>query len=332
MGKSRKIFDVSQGNPYEDGIDYDRQECSVWLPLLDQVGDGPSVSTIYHGVAKRLVRNVKAEPGQSFLDVGCGTGISTLELLLQHPEIFVLGLDESFGMLNVARYKFHKITGGGLLAATDGDKGLLSYWQGFRGDSLLYGDHAEFYLGRLEDIDFLPGDSLDGAIANQSLHWIDLEIAFGKLGELLKEGGKLTWNTASHFYDDSEFPSSEFAFRYNNFFRFVLDELSGRGIELKDYRNLARPTHSFDSIREISLKHGFETDQVAIHLIRKDLQIFIDQYVRPLIGQLIVSEVEPEELERITQEAIAKAVNSPQALRDKQHKYEINPIFVSTKK
>jgi len=329
--KNEKIFDVSKGNPYGDGRYYDYQEVNTWMPQVVEERGNHILLSIYHAVARRLVSHVTAKPGQRWLDIGCGTAISTLELLLQNPELIVLAIDEEEGMLGVAKYKFHKQDGTNILTEAD-DPRLLQYWELFRAKSESFVDQVRFHLGSFQDFEIAKSESFDGAIANQSLHWMDPAEAFKKLGELLKPGSSIVWNTASHFYNNATFPSAEFALRYNDFFGFVLDELAKSGIVTTDYKTLATPPHNLNSIKTISSKQGFETEQVATHLCTTDLQVFISQYIPALVKQLVAEEVDEAELEAKVQSAIAAAISKPGSLQDRTHKYDVNTIFISTKK
>ncbi len=74
---------TQQGNPYigdlDRGINYDAYESSFFL--IDQVEDFPKLSRVYKTGSKRLVDRLNLKNGDRVLDVGSGTGISTLEIL-----------------------------------------------------------------------------------------------------------------------------------------------------------------------------------------------------------------------------------------------------------
>lgn len=54
---------------------------------------------------KRTVRSLALEPGQRVLDLATGTGDLAIQIARRHPEVGVVGLDPSEGMLAVARTK-----------------------------------------------------------------------------------------------------------------------------------------------------------------------------------------------------------------------------------
>jgi len=53
----------------------------------------------------KSVKLLSPKPGESFLDVGCGTGDSSIKLIERCPEASVIGIDPSPYMLDVARNK-----------------------------------------------------------------------------------------------------------------------------------------------------------------------------------------------------------------------------------
>lgn len=54
---------------------------------------------------KRTVRSLALEPGQRVLDLATGTGDLAIQIARRHPDVSVVGLDPSQGMLEVARSK-----------------------------------------------------------------------------------------------------------------------------------------------------------------------------------------------------------------------------------
>ena len=53
----------------------------------------------------KSINLLSPEPGESFLDVGCGTGDSSIKIIERCPEASVIGIDPSPYMLDVARNK-----------------------------------------------------------------------------------------------------------------------------------------------------------------------------------------------------------------------------------
>ncbi|GAA0248895.1 class I SAM-dependent methyltransferase [Saccharothrix mutabilis subsp. mutabilis] len=59
----------------------------------------------YHAALRRSARALGLRPGQRVLDLGCGTGASTAALLAVAPEVEVVAVDASAGMVAEARAK-----------------------------------------------------------------------------------------------------------------------------------------------------------------------------------------------------------------------------------
>lgn len=323
-----------EGNPYEGdlgkGIEYDKYEAN--FPVIMQEGNFPRIFTNYRLGARELITHCSAQKDQRVLDLGSGTGISTLELLQQKRGISVVGIEISEGMLLITRYKFHQDNGEELLAQVKDEK-LLQYWEDFRKESKEYYDQVKFLQENFEETNKIASESIDIAIGNQFMHWTDLSKSFKQLNKFLRKGGEVIWNSASHFYNDAQFPVAEFGFRYNDFFAYVLDYVCSKGgFTAKDYHSLSKPPHNFESIRSTTEDQGFETEQIVTLLIKVDLQAFVQNHVPVFVRQLITSEVDPNELEARVKEAIGRAIVNPKALQDTQHKYDIIPIFKSVKK
>ena len=323
-----------EGNPYEGdlgkGIEYDKYEAN--FPVIVQEGNFPKISTTYRLAARELVGYSSAREDQRVLDMGSGTGISTLELLQQKRGTSIVGIEISQGMLLVARYKFHQDEGQELLVQVTDEK-LLQYWRDFREESKEYRDKVEFLQGDFQKTEEIVPDSVDRAIGSQFMHWTDLSKSFKQLSRFLRTKGEVIWSSASHFYNDTQFPAAKFGFRYNDFLAYVLDDVCSKGgFTAKDYHSLSQPQHDFKSVKSIANEQGFENEQIATHLRTLDLQMFVQNHVPVFVRQLITSEVDSEELEARVKEAIGRAIVNPKALQDTKHKYDVIPIFRSVKK
>lgn len=321
----------NQGNPYLDGLEkgiaYDTYEANA--EIIEQAGSFSRISTMYRAGASRLISYLSINSNQKVLDMGSGTGISTLEVLSQNPEIKVVGVEISKGMLAVARYKFNFDDGQEILKVVD-DKNLLRYWKRFREESRKYTGQVIFVQDDFQSTDKIYEKSIDAAVGNQFMHWTDLSKTFGQLRRVLKDGSPAIWNSASHFYEDSQFPSREYGFRYNDFLAYVLDEVA-KEVKVDDYKTLSRPEHDLGSIRRISQEQGFNTRQVGTYLMPVDLQVFVRNHVPVFVRQLVKDEIGTAEIEDITRRAVAIAINNPKALNDTTHKYDIVPVFESRK-
>lgn len=321
------------GNPYDGdlskGIEYDKFE--VNCPIVVQEGNYPQILGTYRAAARELVKHSSVRGGQRVLDMGSGTGISTLELLQQKKGTSAVGIEMSEGMLLVAKYKFHQNDGKEILAQVQ-DERVLQYWNQFKEESIGYSDRVEFLPGDIQVTEDIAPESLDSAIGSQFMHWTDLSRTFKQLNRFLKEKGEVIWSSASHFYDDAPFPAAKYGFRYNDFLAYVLDEVCSEGkLAANDYRSLSKPVHNFESIKSITAEQGFETEQVATNLRIFDLQFLVQNQIPVFVRNLITSEVDPKGLEALIKSAIGKAIVNPKALRDLQHKYEIVPVFKSVK-
>lgn len=58
------------------------------------------------GIRAALVAQARIQPGESVLDIGCGTGTLTLLIKQTEPEAIVYGLDADPEILQIARKKF----------------------------------------------------------------------------------------------------------------------------------------------------------------------------------------------------------------------------------
>ena len=274
-----------QGNPYLDGIEkgiaYDIYEANT--PVIKQIDGQPTITSMYRDGARELISHFSAKHGQTIMDLGSGTCIATLELLSQNPQIHVVGVEVSKGMLDVGNYKFHKADGKELKNVNDSK--LQQYWDDFRKESRKYKEQVTFINADFQTIDTIEEESIDGAIANQFAHWTDIPTTFSKLHEILKPGKSIVWNSASHFYEDAQFPSLEYGFRYNHFLECVLKEIS-KEYTVEDYKKLSRPQHTYETIKEITEKQGFDTKQVATYLVPVDLQIFVKNHVPVVVKEL----------------------------------------------
>ena len=94
------IGNKDEGNPYigdlEQGIEYDSYEIN--FSLIEREGNQTLILPSYTAGARRLIRHLPIIKNQAILEIGSGTGISTLEVLLKNPDSFVFGIEISEGM------------------------------------------------------------------------------------------------------------------------------------------------------------------------------------------------------------------------------------------
>jgi ubiquinone/menaquinone biosynthesis C-methylase UbiE len=273
-------------NPYDGlldkGIDYDWYEVEV-VHSVDS--DPRKLLNNYRYVASLLLRHADIAPGSHVLELGCGTGISTLEILTKNPSAMVTGLDVSTGMLAVAMYKHHMDDGSRLLEMGL-DQELLGYWDVFRKESEQFKGHVKLIWCDFPKTSQFKDESIDTAVANQFMHWTDLSMSFRELNRILKDNASITWNTASHFFDDHEFRAADYAFRYNDILKYICDDVA-KEVAIAEPGTLNRPKHDLDSITEISKFEGMQTVRKGCYLVPVYLPTFIRHHVPKIVKQLI---------------------------------------------
>jgi ubiquinone/menaquinone biosynthesis C-methylase UbiE len=89
----------------------------------------------FRTLTSALLARVNVAAGAHILDVGCGTGASSLQLLEAIPHCRVWGLDNSAAMLDAAR---ERIGESERLSFVEGDAAKLSEYFDFQFDAILY--------------------------------------------------------------------------------------------------------------------------------------------------------------------------------------------------
>lgn len=113
-------------------------------------------------ILSRLFHHLGYKPGQTILDIGCGTGNYTIAL--NELGIQFIGIDPSDEMLDIAKSK---------------SPGM------------------EWINGKVEDIP-LENDAVDGCLATLTLHhWNDMKKGFGELNRVLKQQAKIVIFTST---------------------------------------------------------------------------------------------------------------------------------------
>lgn len=132
------------------------------------------------------VRLISLQPGQSLLDIGCGTGEILYRLHKNFgEEISLYGIDPSTDMLDVARYKLRKAK------------------------------NVQLETGTGEQLQF-PDSSFDWVVSSLTFHHIPLDVKRATIREshrVLKPGGKLL---NSDFGKPTHFAGSAFGSLYKN--------------------------------------------------------------------------------------------------------------------
>jgi malonyl-CoA O-methyltransferase len=134
-------------------------------------------------VARRLVGRldvVKLEP-RRLLDVGCGTGEATAELVARYPNAHVVGLDVALPMAQAARERLRRGRSvyRRLLAPLTGTTGQAAH--------VVCADALRLPLA---------GVCVDLVFSNLALQWVnDLPRAFAEMRRVLRVGGLCTFST-----------------------------------------------------------------------------------------------------------------------------------------
>ena len=316
---------LDKGNPYSKGIDYDSY--NLTSTVFDNE-DPSKILTNYQENAKWLLRYLSLDPDnpdQTVLEIGSGTGITTIELLKKYPDVNVVCVEKSEVMLDLAKHKFNIYDGDSSVFDSVDNPELQEYWNKFKKESKKYAGRVTFLLGDIETIG-LEERSMDAVVANQVIHWTNPSKTFKQLSNFQKPGSAFVWNTASHYYDDSKFPAFEYGFRFNYFLKRIIDEV---GVDVADLKTFYRPKHDINSIQAISKEYGFDTQQVDTILIPISIQNIIRNQIYSLIKPLVKEEIGESELDTRVKEAIQKVIIEQGALDDTKHGYDIIPIFKS---
>ncbi len=157
-----------------------------------------------------------------------------------------------------------------------------------------------------------------------------MNTAFDRMCHTFRGGGSIVWNSASHFFNDSMYPSRDYSFRYNTFIGCVLDEIAAEGVNVdRKYREHFKPQHNLDSIIHITKKQGFATTQIGSYLVPYDLQFFLRNHLVGVLKELILDDISDEKKQEVISKGISRAIIHHDALVDMDHKWDINPVFIS---
>jgi len=141
----------------------DNPEIKASVPIYDMIGAGYNhTRTADPLISSRLSELLSPETGETYLDIGCGTGNYTIALAGEGYNFY--GIDPSAKMLAEARSK---------------------------------SDQIEWINGSSERVS-LPDRFFAGAIATLTVHhWKDLTASFAELSRVLKDNSRLVVFTSS---------------------------------------------------------------------------------------------------------------------------------------
>lgn len=146
-----------------------------------RVGGGEEPSTEYAALRRdpeyaelngMLLDLVPVGSGRTVLDLGCGDGAVSEQLLLRDPDMSLVGVDPDPALLDAARARL--------------------------------GDRARFVTGDAAAVSRLfPPDAFGTVVLANCIHLVPgLDEALGAIGQVLAEGGRLVFNSA--FYAGAE--------------------------------------------------------------------------------------------------------------------------------
>lgn len=127
---------------------------------------------MYRKTSADLVAMLRPAPGDTILDLACGTGATTQEILS------ALGPD-------------------GRVVAVDGSESMLAEAKDSIDDSRVWWLH-----GRAEQVDQVVSVAVDGVVCNSAMWLTDMPTTFPAIRRLMRPGGKLAFNITTLFIDE----------------------------------------------------------------------------------------------------------------------------------
>lgn len=131
-----------------------------------------SNSELYKEINNDIIEIAAINEGNCIVDVGCGTGITTIELVKRYNEITVFAIDPSQNMINCAKSK-------------------------------LKDDRVNYFITKGENInEIITKNSIDRIICNASFWQMDLDTFLSGAYQTIKPNGKLIFNLSRAFLED----------------------------------------------------------------------------------------------------------------------------------
>lgn len=138
---------------------------STWMDQLNAqlYEEYAQTYPMYRNLGKKLIEVAEIQPGQTVVDLACGTGIVTAQLQEQlHDQGKIIGVDMSHAMLDIAREKLPTV---------------------------------EFIQTRAEDLpECIPAFSADVVACNSAFWQMDPEKTLLAIKQILKPGGHFIFN------------------------------------------------------------------------------------------------------------------------------------------
>ncbi|MDI2129083.1 class I SAM-dependent methyltransferase [Yinghuangia seranimata] len=160
----------------------------AFTPALGRLAPTNLYDPVIALTRERLWRSLVAmhaapRPGETVVDVGCGTGSLALLLHRLQPHARVIGVDPDENVLAIARKKARSDEGGGLASTFDGTPATPVTWLHGMGDALT------------EALDgVVPDGSADTAVCSLVLHQCPMPMKRAILASMyavLRPGGRL---------------------------------------------------------------------------------------------------------------------------------------------
>lgn len=319
-------------------------------------------SGIYRNATKKLIRQLPEIEGR-IVDIGCGTGNSTLALLDKYRGKYnsVTAIDRSAEQVRLAKIKF----GIGTESIKDvDDEELFNFFVDFQQEAFYLrknGNDIHLRVKFIEDSAenahmHVADESVELVAGNHIWHWLirqeTEDDAIETVWRILEDGGILAFNTSAHFMNPCWFEIEDVSVFNHPLTLRYLDNLSERIIEIggKEIQRPGKPEPIIE--REEKIKQfedsGFELLMYEEYLVSiantpetgkpdfvKGSGILCNYHFRvwPKNHDWFKGvPVTDEEAGFIVEEAIAKTIkDAGKDLEHEGHVYDVNPRFVFRK-
>ncbi|MFH1916664.1 MAG: methyltransferase domain-containing protein [Nanoarchaeota archaeon] len=149
----------------------------------------------YRRIAAKTINLLRIPSSPTILDLGCGTGISTEEIIHTYPDARVFGIDSTNPFLELARYKFGKPYTDPLLSDIAKNtplpsilrercniKNLDSYLTATKKILEPRSSQVQFIQADAASLTDVLSEQVDAVVANQVLHWFRKKNEGGNAG------------------------------------------------------------------------------------------------------------------------------------------------------
>lgn len=264
---------VSTNNIFTDRYAFDYEAVSAVHPRTWEIG------------SKRLVELLPPQNGDTVLEIGAGTGNSTIEIASANSEIGkLIAFEFSRGFAKLSWYKF------GLQdmdLPADLDSGARAYIEEVKERAAHTGVHVNFGLARAELL-AIRGECVDKIYMSQVIHWLafadddvfgenvdHLNRSISEFHRVLKNGGQIVFDTSAHQTD--------------------LEDHQLNGVRLKDTHVFSHPFYQafVATFNELMQKNGFDY-RVRPNKMGKYHNIFT---IDSLLARFATFGFEPQDIE-----------------------------------